>query len=664
MPADESVEQHIAKRKEEIAAVELDKSSSEGLFKGCFPRPRPALVYDDEDNVVRCPSCGHEHEGGPACTVCGQELDEDLYGMSDAFDEEAELEDLEDFELEEIESEFAEIHGFHHSHVTGIAARHQLGFDHRHTRMSIDQIRALRSEEEDDDDETTDSEAGSMNDFIVEDRHHEYGNGPDASSPNAPITISDDDSDEGGEVSNRRPRRRGRRGAISPTPSVITLTASSTKGSEADDRHSEAERLIEAGWSPLHQGVDNDGEPSANYRINHYHQFFDAYGHPPAESSDGQDSDDDSDTNTETMVDHGNMSTVSSEPESEYEGRPLGDIRVPVRDLEDSEDDSDEEENESNMSIPPFSPTPSDATPAYQGYNAAPFDPESFRYYPFPGSSDVGNDSDADNESNVDCTDHDGDTEMSASPRASRESRSVSLNPYNNVLLHQDAHQLDNRSRRSAAAERIESTNAHETESQVSDISHYGMGENLGAASQVNEINETSDDSPRPARRRRPRQYGAQNQTPAVRQYDQQAPLSNSTEYDESGYYPGISTSYLQQPFENLVEDFHAARPGDFERRIQALEAAHRSTRSASAHERQTTQDRMTAYRNQSTRRVDPLRSSRSPSSASRIISSSQRNSRVPRQYNRSRASSSQASGANALPVGTRQNHRQYRSQI
>lgn len=661
MPADESVEQHITKRKEEIAAVESDKSSPEGLFKGCFPPPRPALVYDEEDNVIRCPSCGHEHEGGPACTNCGQELDEDLYGMSDAFDEEAELEDLEDFELEEIESEFAEIHGFHHSHIAGISARHQSGFDHRHPRMTRDEIRALHSEEEDDDDETTDSEAGSLSDFIVEDRH-EYGNGPDAGSPNAPITISDDDSDEGGEVSNRRPRRRGRRGAASPTPSVITLTASSTNGSEAGDQHSEAERLIEAGWSPLHQGVDNDGEPSAGYRNNHYHQYFNAYGNPPAESSDGQDSDDNSDTNTETMVDHGNMSTASSEAESDYEGRPLSDIRIPVRDLEDSEDDSDEEENESHMSIPPFSPSPSDAPPAYQGYNPEPFNPESYRYYPFAGSSDVGNDSDADNESNVDCTDHDGDTEMSASPRASRDSRSVSLNPYNHVLLHQDVHQLDNRSRRSAAAEPVLNTTG--AESRPPDTSRYGMGEDLGAANQINEVNETSDDSPRPARRRRPRRFGAQDQPPAIRQYDRQAPFLNSTEYDEPAYYPGPFTPYPQQPFENLVEDFHVARPGDYERRIQALEAAQRTSRSVGSRERQTAQDRMTAYRNQSLRRADPLRSSRSPSSASRIVSSSQRNSRVPRQYNRSRASSAQASRANALPVGRRPTSRQYRSQI
>ena len=43
---------------------------------------------------------------------------------------------------------------------------------------------------------------------------------------------------------------------------------------------------------------------------------------------------------------------------------------------------------------------------------------------------------------------------------------------------------------------------------------------------------------------------------------------------------------------------------------------------------------RMTAYRSMNPRQVDPLRSSRSPSST-RVISSSQRNSRLPRQYSR-----------------------------
>jgi hypothetical protein len=99
MPSDESVDQHNTKRAEEIADVDKDKNSPEGLFKGTvriLPRVEP--LYDEADGILRCPNCQHEDEGGPLCTVCGTLFDRGDDGFSD-FDDEHDL-DLEELELD------------------------------------------------------------------------------------------------------------------------------------------------------------------------------------------------------------------------------------------------------------------------------------------------------------------------------------------------------------------------------------------------------------------------------------------------------------------------------------------------------------------------------------------------------------------------------------
>jgi hypothetical protein len=105
MPSDESMEQHNKKRAEEIADVDRDKNSPDGLFKGTFPPHRAELLFDESDGVFRCPGCQHEHEGERQCPHCGTLL-EDGYGFSDV-DEDADLEDLEDLELD-LDEELAE----------------------------------------------------------------------------------------------------------------------------------------------------------------------------------------------------------------------------------------------------------------------------------------------------------------------------------------------------------------------------------------------------------------------------------------------------------------------------------------------------------------------------------------------------------------------------
>jgi len=202
--------------------------------------------------------------------------------------------------------------------------------------------------------------------------------------------------------------------------------------------------------------------------------------------------------------------------------------------------------------------------------------------------------------------DRDGDTEMSASPRASR---SVSVNT--------DSHgeQADypgdpdeSRSERSVSRVVDDRPNPYEAD----EWGNIGGGlnnpyqaewGNIGGSNQAHDIEdeEESDDSPRPPpRRRQPNRF---NQEVQVQQ-----------QYD-----PRISRMFADHQ--------------------QSLRGAHDSGRmvtlaglSEEARRYESRNRRMTAYRNQPSRRNDPLRSSRSPS-ANRVIASSSRNSRPPRQY-------------------------------
>jgi len=111
MEPDESIEQHATKRAEEIADVEKDKSSPEGLFKGTFrPSPRMELLFDEADGIFRCPTCQHEDEGGAFCENCGTFIERGD-GYSD-LDEDHDL-DLEELELD-ADQEFAAHGHFHH----------------------------------------------------------------------------------------------------------------------------------------------------------------------------------------------------------------------------------------------------------------------------------------------------------------------------------------------------------------------------------------------------------------------------------------------------------------------------------------------------------------------------------------------------------------------
>jgi hypothetical protein len=590
MPSDESVEQHDKKRLEEIAEVEKDRDGPDGLFKGTFPPNRAKLWRDEADGVMRCPECGHEHEGGQSCHNCGIELEVDDF-FSDIDDDDFDLDGLEGLEGDldiEVDAEFG-MQG--HPYFQDIGD-HRRAFvqhyhHHHHPRLARDVITDTSDGSEIDSDEEEDQD--SIHDFVVpDDEEPTRGSGRDPinrASVQQPITISDDESDEGGAVSNRRPRRRAwQAGNSTPSaPSVLTVTDTSVNGSETGD---EAEMLRHAGWSPLDQGNDSDTEGPVQYG-----GYNTGYG----VTEDERDSDDVSDTNTETMDGNG---FTDEEDEDRLRNHPS---LTPTNAYPHRNGFTDDEDDDRLRNHPSLTPT--------DGY-PHPSDPHYTRYNPYNNISDEQFDNDADDDdSELESVamDRDGDTEMSASPRASRSSRSVSIttahtNPY---ARDRDS---DPRSSRSVSMSTNHnysrasgfSTGGRRGESVDNNDIGYGLGANLGVANEIHEVeDEISDSSIRPPPRRLPRRYHPNTRT---QQYD-----------------PRISMIFAEHQQSLRGTQHNPIGLDEWDGEVRRVEPASRNRR-------------MTAYRMMPLRRVDPLRSSRSPS-ATRIISPADRSSRIPRQY-------------------------------
>jgi len=201
--------------------------------------------------------------------------------------------------------------------------------------------------------------------------------------------------------------------------------------------------------------------------------------------------------------------------------------------------------------------------------------------------------------------DRDGDTEMSASPGLSRSSRSVSVsaNPYG----YDPELDTDDRSSQDGS---ISTNYDYDEEAALMRAAGYGgrdvMGEDLGVANQVHEVDdESSDSSIRGPTRRVPRY---QRGNARVQQYD-----------------PRISMMFAEHQ-----QSMRGSQENPIGVDLDELEEVRRVVEPTSRHRR------MTAYRVMPPRRVDPLRSSRSPSATRVISSSSSRPSRPPRQYVRS----------------------------
>jgi hypothetical protein len=426
MPSDESIEQHQKKRTEETEDVERDRNGPDGLFKGAFPPQNRDLIFDEQDGVLRCPRCLTEHEGGPTCTNCFLPVDNG-YDFSDIDDDQFDADiDPEDLELD-MDSELGGPYHHHFGHLIDIphfGFRHFPHHHHHHhhhhhgesiTSNSEDDNFSDGSEEDEDDDDDEDS---SLQDFIVRDDvyvspnfgHTRPADAESYDSANTnPITISDDESDEGGAVRTRRPRRVDPATRNSRRPRLPVIELSSSEAGDED-----VSVLRNAGWSPLRQENDSDAEV-----------LEENYGYHDEDNDEGD---------TETIGNRGS-----------------------------DDDDDDDDRSRSELSETPTShyfygePTPSNASEG--GYDER----DDFE------------------EGTPSAIDRDGDTEMSASPRASRTSRSPSVN----------------------AGQDYE----------------HGRGENLGVMTQVYNLDgDSSEDSiVRPARRRRPR---PQQQNMRMSQYD------------------------------------------------------------------------------------------------------------------------------------------------
>jgi len=574
LPDDESADQHYQKKTEEIREVEKDRNGPDGLFKGCFPALKSPW-RDEAEGVLRCPECGHEHVGGPACENCGTELDMDDF-FSD-IDDDFDADDLGlESGLEEIEAELENDFAAHREHLhhnpyldAGIphprpyhAFAQHYHHHHRYATTEPSDGSDMDSEEENE---------GSLHEFVApDDEEPVRGPGPLPNDrPVEIVTISDDDDseDEGGAVSNRRPQRRGRptRPAVqfsdSP-PSVISL---STNESERGD---EADMLRHAGWSPLDQENDSDAEGQVPYGYGAYH------------AENGVTDDEDSDTNTETMA-----------------GLPYTD------------DEDEYERREHSLTPGPGFEHHHPMSPNYNNYGRRnPVIPAEY----YDADSELEELADPSDQDQV--TDRDGDIEMT--PEFQFSSISPVTNRSNSVASTINANNLYTRNPYSESrSSRGVSLSTNDGYGGVSEPSVAGGGENvdgrfvdLGVANHMAaggvEPGESSDSSIRPPPRRQPRRYHA---NPRGQQYDPRISM--------------IFAGYQQSLRGTQSNPIGLDEWDEMENEVRRVEPASRHRR-------------MTAYRDLPPRRTDPLRSSRSPS-VGRVISVADRSSRVPRQYRR-----------------------------
>lgn len=538
LPADETIEQHQKKRAEEIADVDEDRNGPKGLFKGMFPAAKRELIFDEGDGVYRCPRCLAEHEGGSICAHCRLpvEMGYDLSDLEDDFDPD----DLENLEVDLDDAEEFGPAGFHfgplhHRHIHGHIHGHIPHFHHHHYHHHDSDDSESDSELDHDIDDEEEEDEGSLREFVVQDDGEPQQ--PTAGTLGRiggrdPINISDDESDEGGAISNRRRRRMLRpviRLSSSPTGQSAISVSSTSVASEVSGLSEVSETddamLQRAGWSPLEPDSENEVDGAAHYP-------------PYAPFTSDEENTDGSDTET---IGHG-----------------------------DSDDDSDR------------SGTPRYEYPLYDG-----------------AASDDEDDDGSEPEAEMD---HDGDTEMSASPSADRyRSRSVETDDYEYEMGLREP-----QGRGASQTPGAYGYGSHGTSRSASDDSDqtgYGA-ENLGEANEVHEMDDDSSDiSIVPPSRRHRGQYA--NGTQIWQNYD-----------------PRISMI--------LAEHQQIRGAGDPHSNLAQLDAQLR--RVPVIVEPASRMRRMTAYRGQPPRRIDPLRSSRSPS-ATRINPSLNRSSRFPGQH-------------------------------
>lgn len=435
MPHDETVEQHKTKKAEESQIVEDDRNSAEGLFKGTFPPRHGELWHDEADGVMRCPACGHEHEGGPTCESCGAEF-EDMFGFSDGSIDA----DLSDIEVDS-EDEAMPMHPPPHYYQPGLiqgAGVEMLAHYHAHHNNDFmsddttDNSEFYGNHNSEDEGEGDDEDAGSLEDFIAPDDEDPELVAPSRRANQRAVTIISDDEDdesedEGGAVTSRR------RPTWTRTPQNPSISAmisedendSSANGSELDeDEIIDARRRLResGGWSPLDEGEDDDTEGFAHHG-----------GYTTTEDERAID-ESDSESNSETI----------GHPDSDVEdddGRPYSQVRH--YQTPDYRQNPDDYPSSMDGDDTPIEYTRAYATNNYDGEDENPYeydndgDSTPVDYARDRDNVSTNYDSEHENPYEYDTDggrsnsmDRDGDTEMSVSPGLSRAPRSGSVDSY------------------------------------------------------------------------------------------------------------------------------------------------------------------------------------------------------------------------------------------
>lgn len=197
MPIGETTQEHKRWQEEEAALVEKDRvatGSKGGLFRGSFRltrRRQLAVIRDDEDGVDRCPACAWELEDG-MCTRCEYPAGENSAETSDSDGQApwidpynmdvASMEDLVDAFGDEglmdgriPDSDFTE---HEYSSEDGSLVGSTPRMRHRDGRITarLNRLQAHPEEEpnydtffDDTDEDNEDEEAGSLDDFVVND---------------------------------------------------------------------------------------------------------------------------------------------------------------------------------------------------------------------------------------------------------------------------------------------------------------------------------------------------------------------------------------------------------------------------------------------------------------------------------------------------------------
>lgn len=236
LPPDETVEQHRENIRLERMAVEEDRATEDGLFKGCFqPSNRVRRQWMDNDGIWRCSGCHHEVEDREDdrcshCQVLFEDMDSDEgphYDDMDSFD--GDRHEMYPYDMEVDMDEFDSDRTDDDDDLSSFYERHpSLNPEDHHPRNFFHAVAHRRRGhvldlDDDDDEYDEDGESvGSLRDFI-ESEEPQVDRSSRAASENSRITISSDSDSDESVVPVRRNRRR---------PSINLLSSSSVDDSD------------------------------------------------------------------------------------------------------------------------------------------------------------------------------------------------------------------------------------------------------------------------------------------------------------------------------------------------------------------------------------------------------------------------------------------------